>query len=87
MAVISRHNRLVQITRVAAHGTGLCVVMNKQVRDMCQWNQGDSIAVRQCGDMLLFERVNLNEYAKLRTGLPEARPEKFAGKDATSDNR
>lgn len=81
MAVITRHHRLVQVTRIAKHGTGLCVVLNRGVRDIAPWNVGDAVAVRQCGDMLLLDRIDLNEYAKLRTGIPQERPASAGGNE------
>jgi hypothetical protein len=74
MAGKNRPYRLVQITKVAKHGDGLCVVLNRQVRDVADWQRGDPVAVRQCGEMLLLEKINLNDYAKLRTGQPVPQP-------------
>jgi len=67
--------RLVQITKVARHGDSLCVVLNRAVRDISGWQLGDPVAVRQCGEMLLLDKIDLNEYAKLHTGETVARPE------------
>ncbi len=74
-ALQGRHYRTVQITRIAKHGNSMCLVFNANVRNLVPWNLGDSVAVRQYGDKLVLDRIDLGEYAKIRTGLPEIRPE------------
>lgn len=74
-----RQYRTVQITRIAKHGNSMCLVFNANVRSLIPWNLGDAVAVRQYGDKLVLDRIDLSNYAKIRTGLPEMRPEDSNG--------
>jgi len=75
MVLQNRQHRTVQVTKIARHGSSLCVIFNGNVRALVPWNIGDAVAVRQYGDKLIIDRIDLSEYAKIRTGLPELRPE------------
>ena len=73
MAKIHTNRSLVRVTRVGRSGDSLAIVLNRHVRDLVNWQLGDPIAVRLAGEKLILERINLNEYAKLRTGEAEVR--------------
>jgi antitoxin component of MazEF toxin-antitoxin module len=75
VARIDNTQPLVRVCRINKHGDSICVVLNRHVRDLVPWQRGDSIAVRLAGEKLILERINLQDYAKLRTGEVEARPE------------
>jgi len=75
MVLQNRQHRTVQVTKIAKHGSSLCVIFNSNVRELVPWNVGDAVAVRQYGDKLVIDRIDLSGYAKIRTGLPEERPE------------
>jgi antitoxin component of MazEF toxin-antitoxin module len=65
---------IVELTRVHKHGTSLCVLLTKQIRDSLTWRSGDKVAVRFAGEKLVLERVAIEKLALIRTGEPAPTP-------------
>ena len=74
MAILRAQSVYVVPTKLHKHGNGLCVRINKAIKQLVPWQVGDTIAVRVAGEKLVMERIDLNSFARLRTGEPEQRP-------------
>ena len=70
--VVSNTSKLVKATSVGVHGRGLCVPLTSAIKEWTNWQRGDTIAVRQAGEKLVLERVNMDSLCRIRTGEVQA---------------
>jgi len=64
----AKQSRYVVPTKLHQHGNGMCIRVNKAIRNLIPWQVGDTIAVRVAGEKLILERINLDALARIRTG-------------------
>jgi hypothetical protein len=57
---------IVAVTRVNKHGSSYCITLNKAIRDLFTWRPGDKLSARRVGEVLVFERIPLEQLSKLR---------------------
>ena len=72
--MLQAQSRYVVPTKLHKHGNGLCVRINKAIKQLIPWQVGDTIAVRVAGEKLVLERIDLNAFGRIRTGEIEQRP-------------
>jgi len=73
VSVLRAQNRYVVPTKLHKHGNGMCIRVNRAVRELIPWQVGDTIAVRVAGEKLILERIDLETFGRIRTGTPEGR--------------
>lgn len=54
--------------RIHRRSGSLAILLVKEVRELLPWRAGDFVAARVCGEKLVFERIQLDKLATIRTG-------------------
>jgi antitoxin component of MazEF toxin-antitoxin module len=63
------------ISRLTKNGASACVILPKPLLEYIRWPLGSIVAIRTAGEKLILERIPLEEFARIRVGLTEVRPE------------